>query len=362
MKIANLRVFRYRLPLMAPLTLRGHTVADRTGVLVGIESDTAATGWGDVAPLPGFSRERLDDAEAELMALAKLLPNVALDVRTDELDSWIDLTLPEVFPSVRFGVETALSGLLRATEGRAATAWPCTDGSLPVSGLLAGSRNRTLDRAREIRNAGYRAVKLKVGGRPLPEDIALVRAVRAALGDGIALRLDANRSWSLAQAVEFGRAVGNSGIEYLEEPVQDPLHLRAFFDATGIAVALDESLLELRPGDLEECGPVGAVILKPTLLGGAGPARQWIATALAMNLRPVVSGCFESGVGHLALAELAWSSTADRIPAGLDTYTWLDADVVQPRLPVREGAIPWDEALARRCRIDWAGLTEIPLD
>ena len=131
-----------------------------------------------------------------------------------------------------------------------------------------------------------------------------------------------------------------------------------FVDATGIAVALDESLLELRPDDLERRGAIGAVVLKPTLPGGVERAREWIARALEMNVRPVVSGCFESGIGTLALAELAWSSTADAVPAGLDTYRWLEADVVRPRIPLRSGAIRWSGAAARTYRIDAALLRE----
>ena len=360
MKVESLRVFRYRLPLAAPLALRGRTLRERRGALVRIESDAGASGWGDVAPLPGFSRESLDDAEAELAAMAEHLRSVALEVRMDELDSWMDLNFPKVSPSVRFGIETALSGTLRAAERPADPAWPYIDGSVPISGLLAGARQRVLESARELRRSGYRAAKLKVGTRPLSEDIDLVPAVQAVLGDDIGLRLDANRSWSLAQAVAFGRAIGGSGVEYVEEPLRDPTRLTEFFDATGVAVALDESLLELRPDDLVERGPAGAVIVKPTFLGGTGPARRWIARALELNIRPVVSGCFESGVGHLALAELAWTSTGDRIPAGLDTYRWLDADVMQPRLPLHEGAIRWDTSLARSCRIDQARLSEIP--
>ena len=221
-----------------------------------------------------------------------------------------------------------------------------------VAGRLADPAQRRL------RNAGCRAVKLKVGTRTIAQDVDLTRRVRDAVGSDMALRLDANRSWSLAQAVEFGRDIGDAGVEYPEEPVADPAVLVEFFDATGIQVALDESLLERRPDDLDECRAVGAVILKPTLLGGIGRAGEWAARAQSVNIRPVVSGCFESGVGLLALAEFAWSLTRDAVPAGLDTYRWLAADVVRPRIPVEPGAISWNATRARRHRIDMARLRE----
>ena len=76
----------------------------------------------------------------------------------------------------------------------------------------------------------------------------------------------------------------------------------------------------------------------------------------------MVSSCFESGVGLLALAEFAWASTGDAVPAGLDTYRWLGADVVEPRIPFRSGAIEWNAAAARGRRIDVSRMSEIPHD
>ena len=361
MTISSCRIFRYRLPLTGPLPLAGGVIHERRGVLVRIESDSGAAGWGDVAPLPGFSRETIDAAELELTAWAERLRGVEYDPRGDSLESCLEC-MPARVPSaaVRFGLETALACVSRRLVDGAAAELTSFDGKAPVNGLLAGSREQVLEDAGRLRDAGYRAVKLKVGSRPVVEDVELTRVVRDAIGDGVALRLDANRSWTLEQAVAFGREIGNGGVEYLEEPLREPEHLREFFEATGIPVALDESLLELRPDDLEGRREVGAVVLKPTLLGGIASARQWVARAAALNIRPVVSSCFESGVGLLALAELVWASTGDTVPAGLDTYRWLDADVVEPRIPFRAGAVEWSEATARAHRIVESRLNEIP--
>ena len=359
MRIENYQIFRYRLPLVGPLSLAGRVIHERAGLLIRIESDSEAWGWGDVAPLPGFSRESIEEAEAEVMVWAGRLPGARFEPQGDDFESWPGWeSAAAASPSVRFGLETALSSLSRRMEHGAAGDLACFDGVVPVNGLLAGSREQVLADARRLRDGGCRAVKLKVGSRPVAEDVDLTSAVRSVIGDGMELRLDANRSWSLEQAVEFGRAVGDTNIEYLEEPLRDPAHLADFFDATGIPVALDESLLELRPDDLDGRPEVGAVVLKPTLLGGIARAREWVTKALALNVRPVVSGCFESGVGLLALAEFAWSSTGDAVPAGLDTYRWLDADVVRPRIPFQPGAIQWSSALARAHRIDGSMLSE----
>lgn len=361
--ISSCRIFRYCLPLVGPLPLAGGVIHERAGVLVRLDSESGASGWGDVAPLPGFSRESIEDAEGELMAWAVRLRGTRFDPRGDDLESWLeDEAAAVASPSVRFGLETALAGLSRRIEDGSAAELACFDGAVPVNGLLAGSREQVLADARRLRDGGCRAVKLKVGSRPVADDAELARAVRVVVGDDMGLRLDANRSWSLEQAVAFGREIGAAGVEYLEEPLGDPAHLADFFDVTGIPVALDESLLELRPDDLEGRREVGAVVLKPTLLGGLGRAREWVAKALSLDMRPVVSGCFESGVGLLALAAFAWASTGDEVPAGLDTYRWLDADVVRPRVPFQPGAIQWNDTLAQSHQIDGARLSEIRHD
>ncbi len=362
MTVSSCRIFHYRLPLVAPLPLASGVIHEREGLLMGLESDSGAWGWGDAAPLPGFSREGIDEAAAEAVAWAGRLRRARFEPRGDGPVSWPEWESAAASPSVRFGLETALWSLARRTEDGTAAELACFEGSVPVNGLLAGSREQVLADARRLRDGGCRAVKLKVGSRAVAEEVELTRAVRDVLGDGVGLRLDANRSWSLEQAVAFGRGMGGAGVEYLEEPLHDPARLQELFDATGVPVALDESLLELRPEELEGRREVGAVVLKPTLLGGLARARQWAATASALNIRPVVSSCFESGVGLLALAAFAWDSTGNAVPAGLDTYRWLGADVVEPRLSFRPGAIEWSDAAARAHRIDRSRLTEIRHD
>ena len=361
--LSRCRIFRYRLPLAAPLRLAGEVIHERAGILVRIESDSGVSGWGDAAPLPGFSRETVEKAEAELTAWTARLHGTGFDPRGDDLESRLGVGPGDaVSPSVRFALETALAGLSRRMEDKAAAELACFEGAVPVNGLLAGSREQVLTDARRLRDGGCRAVKLKVGSGPVAEDVELTRAVLSVIGDAVTLRLDANRSWNLEQAVAFGREIAGGAVEYLEEPLREPTQLRELFDATGIPVALDESLLELRPDDLDGRREVGAVVLKPTLLGGTARAREWVAKALALNIRPVVSSCFESGVGLLALAEFAWASTGDAVPAGLDTYRWLDADVVRPRIPFQPGAIQWSSALAQAHRIDGSRLSEIRHD
>lgn len=84
----TLALYRYQLPFTQPLTFHGKVEVAREGLLVRIND-----GWGEIAPLPGFSKESLQQAEAE--ALATLAALAAGD------------TPNPVLPSVQFGLDCA---------------------------------------------------------------------------------------------------------------------------------------------------------------------------------------------------------------------------------------------------------------
>lgn len=68
--------------------------------------------------------------------------------------------------------------------------------------------------------AGYKAIKLKVGGTTLDDDVARVKAVRQALGDHIDIMLDANRAWDVRTAIEAAHRFADYRPRWLEEPLQ----------------------------------------------------------------------------------------------------------------------------------------------
>ncbi|HEY3383577.1 MAG TPA: mandelate racemase/muconate lactonizing enzyme family protein [Vicinamibacterales bacterium] len=66
---------------------------------------------------------------------------------------------------------------------------------------------------------GFRAVKIKVGGAPMTEDVERIRTVRKALGPDIDILVDANNRWLAYEAIRFGRAIEPYNIYWFEEPV-----------------------------------------------------------------------------------------------------------------------------------------------
>lgn len=339
MRIAAITAFRYRLPLRAPLALGGCSLAAREGLLVRVTGDDGSAGWGDVAPLPGFSPESVDEARRSLQARAPSLAAVDASAALDSLARWKGPS------SGRCGLELALFDAQARARG---TTLPHALHEAPrpavsFNALLTDTDEALREAADRLRADGYRAVKLKVGRRPLEEDIARVRAAAEALGD-VALRLDANRAWSADAATRFAEMMAEVPIEYIEEPLADAAALPAWADATGCPVALDETIQEgASPRDHPYAA---AVILKPTLVGGVQAAQRLAREAHAVGAQPVLSASFESGVGLRGLVALAAGLGPEDTPVGLDTYRRLADDVFAPRLPLEGPRVAVDALFA----------------
>src|ERR1043166_3148730 len=76
------------------------------------------------------------------------------------------------------------------------------------------------DEAEKLLDRGFRAVKLRLGYPTLQEDIAAVHAVRARIGEAVALMVDYNQALTVGQALERGRALDDENIFWLEEPIR----------------------------------------------------------------------------------------------------------------------------------------------
>ena len=220
--------------------------------------------------------------------------------------------------------------------------------SVALNGLLLGSREKILDEAYQMRDTGYEAVKLKVGAWGVACDAEIVKAVAEVLGNDVALRLDANRAWSFEEAVDFFHASSGLSFDYIEEPLAEPDGLARLAGEYGVPVALDESVVGMRPEELQKHRYARAIVLKPTLLGGISRTLGLGREAERLGILPVVSSAYESGIGTSALISLAASIGNGSIPAGLDTYRRLAMDVFEPTLDLSNPRISVEQVAMHR--------------
>jgi L-alanine-DL-glutamate epimerase-like enolase superfamily enzyme len=169
---------------------------------------------------------------------------------------------------------------------------------------------------------GATALKLKVGDG---DDLARVRAVRAAAGSAVALRLDANGAFAVPEAITFLRAVAEVGIECCEEPVHGAAALAEVARAVPeVPVAADESARELLARD----GPpvCAAVCLKVSACGGITGLLRDAARARALGYGVYLASTLDGPLGIAAALHAAAVVGPDRFCglATLDRFTARD--------------------------------------
>jgi o-succinylbenzoate synthase len=157
---------------------------------------------------------------------------------------------------------------------------------------------------------GFRTFKLKVG---LAGDVAQVSALREALGSDVRIRLDANGSWGIGDAVERLRALARSTIELVEEPVQGLEQMSLLRPKTRIPLAADESVNSARDArraiELDACSLATVKLAK---VGGISAALE-VAEAFPIYL----SSALEGPVGIAAATHTAQALPARPVTAGL---------------------------------------------
>lgn len=298
------QLWRYQLPMDAGVVLRERRLKTRDGLLVRL-SDGAREGWGEIAPLPGFSVETLDEAQAQAMIWLNGWREGNADI------------LPAV-PSVAFGLSCALAELAHTlpdvADWRAAPL--CTGDPDALFATLQAT-------------PGKNVAKIKVGLYEAVRDGMQVNLLLDALPN-LTLRLDANRSWTPLKAQQFAKYVApqhRARIAFIEEPCNTREQSLAFAAETGIAIAWDESVRE--PGFTFRAEPgLKAIVIKPTLTGSLNKVQQQIAQAKALGLAVIISSSLESSFGLTQLARIAAWLTPDTVP-GLDTLSLMQAQLVR---------------------------------
>lgn len=299
------QIWRYSLPMEAGVVLRNQRLKSREGLVIRL-CEAGSEGWGEVAPLPGFSLESLAEAGRQTL---------------DWVDDWLAGNNPDwpSAPSVAFGLSCAqaeLTGVLPlAAEYRAAPL--CTGDPDELFAMLQAL-------------PGDKVAKVKVGLYEAVRDGMVVNLLLEAIGD-LRLRLDANRGWTPLKARQFAKYVNpefRSRIAFIEEPCQTREQSREFARESGIAIAWDESL---READFTfEAEPhLAAVVIKPTLTGSLERVQQQVAQARAAGLEAVISSSIESSLGLTQLARIAAWLTPGTLP-GLDTLSLMEAQLVRP--------------------------------
>jgi O-succinylbenzoate synthase len=178
---------------------------------------------------------------------------------------------------------------------------------------------------------GVSTFKVKVGEN-LSEDLARISTIRS-LRPSAKIRIDANGSWKVDQAVSFLDSVGE--IEYVEQPCASIEELRELKQRVAVKIVGDEVLRKAKdPFAIDLAGAIDYLMLKVQPLGGIKRAHK---LAEHHKLPVVVSSALESAVGINYGLTLAASFEEMKFDCGLGTGSLLAKNVAE--LPIVDGKI-----------------------
>ncbi len=254
------------------------------------------------------------------------------------------------------GYPVPVAAALRSAREAACEGWPpARRTEVAVNALVTGHPVKPAT----LRSFG--CVKVKVGRPELESDVALVSAVREAVGERVALRIDANGRWGLDEAERAIERLAGFDLELVEQPVSSLDDLARLRRRVAVPLAADESVRSLEDARrLRALGAADAVVLKVQALGGV---RRALAIAEAAGVPAIVSSMYETSVG--IAAGLALAAALPELPyaCGLATLDRIEGDVASaPLAPERgrlrmrsvvpdPGLISSYEARARRARL-----------
>ena len=298
-------------------TIRGHvlsmaTMRTQIAVLVRIRFDDGSDGYGEGTTIGGLSYGA-ESPESIQSAIETYIAPALIGRDGDELNTAIQLIdrLVRGNRIARSAVEIALWDGLGHRLGVpvAQLLGGPVHRSMPVAWTLAsGNSDTDIAEAQQMIEARrHNIFKLKIGKRPVREDVAHVARIKTALGDAASIRVDVNQAWSVADARWGLAGLEDAGCELVEQPVP-ARYRRAMAELTRdhrIAVMADEALNG--PEDaltIASADAADVFAVKVAQSGGLKRAAEVVAIAEAAGLGLYGGTMLETGLGTAAALQL----------------------------------------------------------
>lgn len=265
----------------------------RRGILLKMRNEEGQTVSSEISPLPGHSKETLEEAFYQLQTIKRDLQETNWSLK-----SLHTLKNFNLFSSVYFGIESALLQLLNPHPLQ-----PCQSYAL----LLGQTAEEILQRAHVAQREGFHEAKVKIGhlhpeaARPLLNELVNM----------FNLRIDLNRRWQNERVFSFFKDWSSDQLIYVEEPLKDLDELDAF----PLPFALDESLREQDPAPFLELKNFHTIIIKPTV-------QYPFDSLMHLEKKIVLTSSFEGTVGINQIRSLISRLNLSHTLHGLDTLRY----------------------------------------
>lgn len=326
MRITGCEVFLVALP-----SRREHTWASKMVTPIGhhaivrLDTDEGVSGWGEAPAIATWGGAHMRQYGET--------PQTVRHLVTDYL-----LPAIEGLDPLEVGVvHERMDGVVKGNPyAKAAIDIACHDAAgrglgVPVHQLLGGRRrdgievahslgimpvDRCVAEAEQAVAEGARTIKCKTGLDP-ERDVAIVRELRARLGDAVRIRVDGNEGYeTVDEAIRVTRRQEEHGILLCEQPVAGARALAEVARRIDAPVMADESAWTVHDIlELHELGAARCFSCYVTKPGGLWRARRQAEVAAALGMYCDIGGSIEMGIGNAANLHLGVSLERATLPS-----------------------------------------------
>lgn len=323
-----MKIYKYKIPFKSNFKTVTATYAFREGLILELNRDGIKC-YGEVAPLPSFSLESMEDSLYYLKKHLSYLESII------ELRDFSDLLeeLPEIdnFPALRFGLEMLNSSFLSSQENKTLHHYLFgTEISLFEINAVLGSQDikSSISKIDNLKREGYQTIKIKVG-LDIEKEAALISEVRKSF-PSLRIRIDANESWTVEEAISNLKELEEFDIEYCEQPVnRNDINGLAFVrNQSKIKVAADESCRNKKDAlILIQQDVVDVLIIKPSLYGKTADLFVTSVMAKSHGIDLVFTSALESYITRRYISTLASGLGSLKYAQGLGTGNLFEKDI-----------------------------------
>jgi len=323
---------QHRLHALKVPVVASHGTARSRLLLILRITDGAHIGWGEAAPIDGYSEATFELCEE---ALREVLPGLAA-CDPDEPDVTLESLAFPLPPNSRAALESALRDLAARRAGISVLNSLGGLGAPEVElrCLLPGEDPAEMRNvATDARDAGFNAFKIKLG-KDSAVNARAARTVRDAIGPSAHLSGDPNAAWtpSFAES-ELDKLSGI--LDLVEQPVEGVSAVRSL-GGPRMALALDEAATNHEA--LERPAAADAVCLKVQAFGGMDLTIQAAARAREAGLKVLVGSTLEGAIG-MAGSLVAAQIIQPDLASGLSTL-----DLFEDRFEALPSGVPFGSA------------------
>ena len=313
--------YHYPLHFKRPAgTSRGYMQTKNSWILE-IE-ENGVIGRGEISIIEGLSPEfeNITDFEKKITEVCSIMEQ---RVRNKEQG------LEELrnYPSIKFGIETALRDLSNGGTGIIFdNAFSRGEKRIPINGLVwMGDENFMKEQIEQKLQEGFTTIKMKIGAIGLEKEIEILRNIRSNYSaDQIILRVDANGAFQPQEARAVLIRLAELEVHSIEQPIKPGQwqEMRQLCLNSPTPIALDEELIGVEglKNKIELIDTIKPpyIILKPSLHGGISGTQEWIRLAEERNIGWWITSALESNIGLNAICQLAGEYPIE-LPQGLGT-------------------------------------------